>query len=118
MINFDEVIYICETKITAEIESFYNLTGMLTNNQSNKGGLALYIKNNIPATIKPAQTFIRGGIETIFADLNTPNGITTVGLVYKLSVDINIENYFTIALETIISSLDQIIRHISYGIST
>ena len=68
------VIGICETKITNEIESLYNITGysMLTNNnQSNKGGLALYIKNNIPAMIKPAQTFIQGDIETIFADLNT-----------------------------------------------
>ena len=69
--------------------------------------------------MKPAQTYIRGGIETIFADLNTPNGIITVGLVYnntpngiiivglvyKLSVDINVENFST-ALETIIFSLD------------
>ena len=111
------------------------------NNQSTKRGLALYIQNNIPATIKAALTFIRGGIETICADLNTPNGIITVGLVntpngiitvglvntpngiitvrlvntpngiitvglvYKLSVHINVEN-FTIALETIIFSLD------------
>ena len=45
------------------------------NNQSNKAGLALYIKNNIPSMIKPAQTFIRGGIETIFADVNKPNGL-------------------------------------------
>ena len=70
------VIGICETKITNEIESLYNLTGYsipTNNNTSNDDGLALYIKNHIPATIKPAQTFIRGGIETIFADLNTPN---------------------------------------------
>ena len=61
-------------------------------NYSNKGGLALYIKNNIPVMVKPAQTFTRNGIETIFADLNTPSGIITVGLVYKRSVDISIEN--------------------------
>ena len=52
----------------------FNLTG----NQLNKGGLALYIKKHIPATIKSAQTFIRGGIKTIFTDINTPNGIITV----------------------------------------
>ena len=102
------VIGICETKITNEIESLYNLTGygiLTNNNQSNKGGLALYIKKSIPAMIKPAQTFIWGGIETNFADLNTPNGIITVGLIHKRSIDISVEN-FTIALETIISSLD------------
>ena len=51
------------------------------NNQSNIGGLALYIKNNIPVMVKQEQTFTRNGIETIFADLNTPSGIITVGLV-------------------------------------
>ena len=32
--------------------------------------------------VKPVQTFIRNDIETIFADLNTPSSIITVGLVY------------------------------------
>ena len=67
------------------------------NNQSNKGGVALYIKNNIPVIVKPAETIILNGIETIFADLNTPSGIISVGLVYKRSEDISIEN-FSIAL--------------------
>ena len=79
------------------------------NNQSNKGGVALHIKNNIPVTVKPAQTIIQNGIETIFADLNTPSFIITVGLVYKRSVDISTEN-FSIALEEIISSLDPNIK--------
>ena len=44
---------------------------MLTNyNQSNKGGLALYIKNNIPVMVKPEQTFSRNGTETSVAYLN------------------------------------------------
>ena len=78
------VIGICETKITNEIETLYNIAGynMFTNNnQSNKSGVALYIKNSIPVMVKPAQTIIRNGIETIFADINTPSGIITVGLV-------------------------------------
>ena len=56
---------------------------MLTNNTvSNKGGLTLYIKNNIPAMLKPEQTFnARNCIETIFAELDTPSGIITVRLV-------------------------------------
>ena len=49
------------------------------NNQSNKVGVALYIKNSIHVMAKPEQTFIRNGIETIYADLNTPSGIITVG---------------------------------------
>ena len=81
------------------------------NNQSNKGGVALYIKNIIPVKVKPAQTIIRNGIETIFADLNTTSGIITVGLVYKRSVGISTEN-FSIALEEIISSLDSNIKTI------
>ena len=106
------VIGICETKMINEIETLYNIAGynMFTNNnQSNIGGVALYIKNIIHATVKPAQTIIRNGIETIFADLNTSSGIITVGLVYKRSVDISTEN-FTIALEEIISSLDPNIK--------
>ena len=89
------VIGICETKITNEIETLYNITGGLltNNNQSNKGGVALYIKNSIPLMVKPAQTIIRNGIETIFADLNTQSGIITVVLVYKRSVDISTENF-------------------------
>ena len=50
------VIGIYETKMTNEIETLYNIAGcnMLTNNnQSNKGGVALYIKNSIPVTVKP-----------------------------------------------------------------
>ena len=78
---------------------------MLTNNQSKKGGLALYIKNRIPSIVKSEQTFIRNGIETIFADLTTPSDTITVGLVHKRSVDINTE-HLSIALKEIISSLD------------
>ena len=91
------VIRICETKITNEIETLYNIAGcnMFTNNnQSNKGGVALiYIKNSIPVMVKPAQTIIRNGIETIFSDLNTPSGTVTVGLVYRRSVNISTENF-------------------------
>ena len=60
------VIGLCETKIDWNIEKLYNLAGynlITNNNQLNKGGLALYIKSNIPVTIKPEQTFIRNGIE-------------------------------------------------------
>ena len=106
------VILICETKTINEIEILYNIAGynMLTNNnQSNKGGLALYIKNNIPVIVKPEQTFTRNGSQTIFADQNTRSSITTVGLVYKRSDDISNEN-FSIALEEIISSLDPNIK--------
>ena len=49
--------------------------------------------------VKPWQTIIQ-----LFADLNTPSGIITVGLVYKQSVDISTEN-FSVAVEEIISSL-------------
>ena len=49
------VIRICETKMTNEIETLSNIAGynMFTNNnQSNKGGVALYIKNSIPMMVK------------------------------------------------------------------
>ena len=77
------------------------------NNQSNKGGIGLYITNNIPVMVKPEQTFTRNGIETIIADQNTPilSGIIIVGLVYKWSVDIGTEN-FSLALEYVIFSLN------------
>ena len=61
----------------------------MNNNQLNRGGLARYIKNNIPVKIKPEQTFIRNGIESIFAELTTTNGIIVVGISYKRSVDIS-----------------------------
>ena len=96
-----------------EIETLYNIAGynMFTNNnQSNKGGVALYIKNSIPVMAKPEQTIIRNGIETIFADLNTPSGIITLGLVYKRSVEISTENFF-IASEEIIFSLGPNIKN-------
>ena len=52
------IIGICETKMTNEIETLYNIAGynMFTNNnQSNKGGVALYIKNSIPLmALKPS----------------------------------------------------------------
>ena len=95
--------------MTNEIETLHNIAGynMCTNsNQSDKGRVTLYVKNSIPVMVKPVKTFIRNGIETIFADLNTPSGIITVGfLVYKRSVDISTEN-FSIELEEIISFLD------------
>ena len=49
-----------------EIETLYNIGGynMFTNNnQSNKGGVAFYIKNNIPVIVKPAQTIIRNALK-------------------------------------------------------
>ena len=88
------------------LNHFCNPTGysMLTNNnQSNKGELPHYVKNNIPATIKPAQTFIQCGIKPFLKI--TPNDIITNGLIHKHSVDINVE-YFFMALETIVSSHD------------
>ena len=60
--------------MTNEIEILYNIDGynMFTNNnQSNKGVVGIYVKNSIPVMVKPEQTFVRNGIETIFADLNT-----------------------------------------------
>ena len=70
-------------KITNEIGTLYNIAGYMftNNNQSNKGGVALYFKNSIPVIVKTEQAFNRNGIETIVADLNTPSGIITVGLV-------------------------------------
>ena len=51
----------CETKITNEIETSYNIAGNITltnNNQSDKGGLALYIKKEHSyVMVKPEQTF-------------------------------------------------------------
>ena len=84
------------------------------NNRFNKGGVALYIQNNIPAILKREQTFIRNGIETIFADLNTPIIIIAVGLMYKRSVDNSTEN-FSIALEETISSPDPNIKTFIMG---
>ena len=59
--------------------------------------------------VKQKQTFTRNGIETMFANINTQSGIITLGLVYKLSVDIRTEKFF-VALEEIISSLDPNIK--------
>ena len=61
----------------------------MNNNQLNKGGLSLYIKSNIPVTIKPEQTFIRNSVESICAELTTTNGIIVVGLIYKRSADVS-----------------------------
>ena len=65
----------------------------------------------VPVMVKQEQSFTRNLLETIFADLNTPSGIITVGLtsVYKRCADISTENFF-IALEEIISSLDPNIK--------
>ena len=98
--------------MTNEIETLCNIAGynMFTNNnKSNKVEEHFIFKKNIPVMVKPAQTIIRNGIETIFADLNTPSGIITVGLVYTRSLDISSEN-FSIALEEIISSLNPNIK--------
>ena len=73
----------------------------------------LYIKSNIPVTIKPEQTFIRDGIESNFAELTT-NGIIVVGLIYKRSVDISTEK-FSVALEPLISSLDPRVKTYTMG---
>ena len=59
--------------------------------------------------VKSAQTIIRNGSEAIFADLNTPSGIITIGSEYKRSVDISTEN-FPIPLKEIISFLDPNIK--------
>ena len=48
--------------MTTEIKPLCNIAGhnmFKNNNQSNKGGVALYIKNSIPVMVKPVQTIIR-----------------------------------------------------------
>ena len=90
------MIGLCETKIDSNIEQLYNLAGynlITNNNQLNTGGLALYIKSNSPVTIKPELTFFRNGIESIFAELTTTNGIIVVSLIYMRSVDIRTERF-------------------------
>ena len=89
---------------------------MLTNNkQSNKGGLALYIKINILMMVNQDQIFTRNGIETICWSKHTSlSGIITVGLVYKWCVDSSTEN-FSAALEEIISFLKiQILKYVLF----
>ena len=63
------------------------------NNKSNNGGVALYIKNSIPAMVKPARPLFEIALKPSLLSLNTPSGIITVGLVYKRSVDISTENF-------------------------
>ena len=108
------VIGRCETKIDSNIEQLYNLAGynlVTNNNQLNNGGLALYIKSDIPVTIKPDQTFIRNAIESIFAELTATNGIIVVRLIYKRSVDIYISTEkISIVLEPLISSLIHVLK--------
>ena len=90
---YPSVIELCETKNDSNIEQLYNLAGynlITNNNQLNKGGLAL---KNQPVTIKPEQTFISNGIESIFAELTTSNGIIVVGLIYKRIVDISTKKF-------------------------
>ena len=48
---------------------------------------------------------MRNGIDYIFGELTTTNGIIVVGLIYKRSVDISTEN-FSFALEPFISFND------------
>ena len=96
-------------KLIQILNNFADYNLISNNNQLNKGGLALYIKRNIPVTIKPELTFICNGIESIFADLTTTYGIIVVGLIYKRSVDISTEK-FSVALEPLISSLDPRIK--------
>ena len=89
-------------------EQLYNLAGynFITNNtQLNMGGLALCIKGNISVTIQLEQTFILNGIESIFAELSTNNGIIVVGISYKRIVDISTDK-FLVTLEPLISSLN------------
>ena len=65
---------------------------------------ALYIKSNIPVTVKTDQTFLRNGIKSFFAE-STTDGIIVVGLIYKRSVEISKE-HFSVVLEPLISSPD------------
>ena len=101
-----------EIKIYSNIEQqllVYNLAGytlVTNNNQLNKGGLTLYLKSYIPVIIKPEQSFICNGIESLFfTELGITNGIIEVGLIYMHSVHKSTDN-FSVALEPLISALD------------
>ena len=91
-------IGIYETKIT-EIESLYISIP--------KKVELVFCKNNTPAIIFIILSQIKLSFNVVLKSILqiTHNGIITNGLIYKHSVDINVE-YFTIALEIIISSLD------------
>ena len=79
------------------------------NNEFNKRRFSVYVINSIPITIKPDETFLHNGIESIFAELTTTNGVIVVGLINKCCVDTGTEN-ISIVLEPIVSSLDPRIK--------
>ena len=90
---------ICETKI----KTLYNFTGYKYNMQIQLRTSLIQMDSHsilkltvLHALVKPEQTVIQDGIETVFADLNKPNSIITLDLLYKLSVDNNTENFFEV----------------------
>ena len=81
------VIGFCETHLTSDTESQYQLPGFklfTNNNESNSGGIALYIRESLKGSVITDLSVSKPHCESLFIDIQTGSKNTcTVGVIYR-----------------------------------
>ena len=80
-----DVIGLCETKLSDVTERIYTMDfyNYYTNNvASNKGGLCIYIKENIPCNVRYDLCVTFNHLETLFIECLVENKRVVIGLIY------------------------------------
>ena len=75
----------CESHLISATESLYKLEGydfFSSNVASNKGGVCLYVRNNIICKLRNDLIIVDEHLETIFIDCRVNNNCFTVGMIY------------------------------------
>ena len=81
-----DIMSFCETKLSSSIQHLYTLPGfnMYTNNNTTlKGGVAMYVKDDIDSFLRQDLLMMHDFIETIFIEIKTQTKNIIVGLVYR-----------------------------------
>ena len=106
-LTFD-IFGFCETKLSSDIEHLYKIPGYImytNNNKRNKGGLAIYIRDNYQNVLIRKDLFRSlQDIEAIFLEVIVNNKHIIVGMIYRRpTANINV---FTNELESIIEVIN------------
>ena len=108
IIGLCEVIGLCETRLTDDLERNFvlpNYSLYSNNNSRSSGGVALYVRDIIPGNIIPDLCFMSHFCESLFLELTLNNHKEIIGVVYRRP-DSNVTE-FILRLSEILTKITQ-----------
>ena len=109
--EFDAIGF-CETKLTSDLDRLYtipNYRSFFNHLSRHKGGVALYVRDNLDAVLRPDLTIQFDFIETIFIEIRTKTRNTIIGQIYRRPKS-DIKSFFN-KIKDILAVINQENKH-------